>query len=163
MGIVPSALTDNILILTALHVVQHARSVDVTFYSSRQTRYHASVVSRRSDSLDLALLEVLPQNNPKLPTTFPAYQFLQNREFQLGDQVYSVNGDWNLVPNTISRLSHEGDVQRFEYTNISVGVGFSGGPVFDQYGKCHRHARCSECGWRELRDRDQDRLHVTDA
>jgi hypothetical protein len=75
MGIVPSALTDNILILTALHVVQHARSVDVTFYSSRQTRYHASVVSRRSDSLDLALLEVLPQNNPKLPTTFRLISF----------------------------------------------------------------------------------------
>jgi hypothetical protein len=59
------------------------------------------------------------------------------------------------VPNTISRLSHEGNVQRLEYTNISVGVGFSGGPVFDQYGKCHRHARCSECGWRELRSRSR--------
>lgn len=62
------------------------------------------------------------------------YQFLQNGELQLGEQIYSVNADWNLVPNTISRLSHEGDVQRLEYTNISVGVGFSGGPVFDQYG-----------------------------
>jgi hypothetical protein len=82
------------------------------------------VLPRRRHLLDLALLEVLPQNNPKLPTTFPAYQFLQNRDIQLGDQVYSINGDWNIVPNTISRLSHEGDVQRLEYTNISVGVGF---------------------------------------
>ncbi len=144
-GIVLSASPDKILILTALHVIREkkdsveeqfveAHSVEVTFYTKRPARYRANVLPRRSDSLDLALLQVSPKNNPELPTTFPAYHFLQNGEMQLGEQVYSVNGDWNLVPNTISRLSHEGDVQRFEYTNVSVGVGFSGGPVFDQYG-----------------------------
>ncbi len=133
-GIVLTSSPDKIWILTALHVVREARSVDIMFYSTRPTRYRASILARRSDSLDLALLEVSSQPTAKVPLTFPAYKFLQNSALHLGDPIYSVNGDWSLVPNTISHLSHEGDAQRFEYTNTSVGVGFSGGPVFDQYG-----------------------------
>jgi len=133
-GIVLSASPEKIWILTALHVIQQAHVVDITFYSSRPMHYQATILPRRSEALDLALLQVIPQGNPKLPTIFPEYHFLQNGELQLAEQVYTVNGQWSLVPNTISHLSHEGDVQRFEYTDVSVGVGFSGGPVFDQLG-----------------------------
>jgi hypothetical protein len=132
-GIVLSASPDRILILTALHVVKGAKKILVTFYDDRSTPVPAQKLSQFSESLDLAVLEVRPTGTFKLPANIEPHNFATNNTLQLAEHIYSVNGDWVPVPNAITRLSHDGDVQKFEYSNTSVGEGFSGGPVFDDY------------------------------
>jgi hypothetical protein len=132
-GIVLSASPDRILILTAWHVVKGAKNILVTFYDDRATAVPARQLSQFSENLDLAVLEVRPTATVKLPSNIEPLNFAANSTLQLSEHVYSVNGDWVPVPNAITRLSHDGDVQKFEYSNTSVGEGFSGGPVFDDY------------------------------
>lgn len=132
-GIILSASPDRILILTALHVVKGAKTILVTFYDDRSKPVPAQKLSQFSENLDLAVLEVRPTATFKLPANIEPHNFAANNTLQLGEHIYSVNGDWVPVPNAITRLSHDGDVQKFEYSNTSVGEGFSGGPVFDDY------------------------------
>ncbi len=132
-GIVLSSSPEKILILTALHLVKGAKNIQVTFYDDRATPVPAQKLSQFSENLDLAVLEVRPTAGFKLPSGIEPLNFAANSTLQLAEHVYSVNGEWVPVPNAITRLSHDGDVQKFEYSNTSVGEGFSGGPVFDDY------------------------------
>ncbi len=133
-GIVISSTPERILILTALHVVKDAKSVDVIFYADRSTHVHARKLPRQSDALDLAVLEIASGPGVRLPRDITKYRFVVSSTVQPGTDVTTANGEWIPVRNSVTRLSHEGDIQKFEYTNVSVGEGFSGGPVFDQYG-----------------------------
>jgi hypothetical protein len=132
-GIVVAASPERILILTAFHVVKTAKKINVVFYPDQSVRVPAMKLPNHSGSLDLALLEVKPSNTYKLPTNIEPYHFLSNNGLQVGLHLWSVNGDWIIVPNNLTRLSHDGDPQKFEYSNVSVGEGFSGGPIFDDY------------------------------
>ena len=49
--------------------------------------------------------------------------------------MWTLNGDGEPVPNNIVRLSHSGNSQQFEYTQVSVGEGYSGAPVFNDSGQ----------------------------
>ena len=132
-GFVISSTSHSALIATALHVVQGARSVTVFFYGDQARPVAAQKLSKHSSTLDLALLEVaFPPNSP-VPASLPKYNFAANNTLYSPEQIFTVNGDGVIVPNTITRLSHEDDPQRFEYSNVSVGPGFSGGPVLDAY------------------------------
>lgn len=133
-GMVISASPDRIVILTALHVVKDAKSVNVVFYSDRVTPVPARKLPKHSDALDLTVLEVRPTATIKLPSDIQPFHFAVSSSLQQGEQIQSANGDWVPIPNMITQLNHEADPQRFEYTNVSVGEGFSGGPIFDQYG-----------------------------
>ena len=132
-GMVISASPDRILILTALHVVKDAETVNVVFYSDRVTPVLARKLPKHSDALDLAVLEVRPTATIKLPSDIQPFHFAVSSSLRQGEQIYTANGDWVPIPNTITQLNHDADPQRFEYTNVSVGEGFSGGPIFDQY------------------------------
>ena len=133
-GIVLSASPESIRILTALHVVDGARSVNVVFYGDRVTPVPARKLAQQSDTLDLAILEVTPGPGVRMPGEITPYRFRNSSLLQIGEQVWSANGEWVPVPNTITRLDHEADTRRFEYTAVSVGRGFSGGPILDNYG-----------------------------
>jgi TPR repeat protein len=133
-GMVVSCSPERILILTALHVVKDATSVDVVFYADRSTHVPARILPSRSDLLDLAVLEVTPGPNSRLPHDIQPYHFVVSSTIQPGEDIFTANGEWVPVRNSVTRLNHDGDAQKFEYTNVSVGRGFSGGPIFDQYG-----------------------------
>ncbi|WP_263355856.1 S1 family peptidase [Acidicapsa ligni] len=132
-GIVISSSPQSIFILTALHVVQDAKSVSVLFYSDQTKPIPARKLPKHSTALDLAVLEVDASPTFKIPEDIPTFNFAANNTLLPTQHIYSVNGDWVIVPNNITRLNHDGDPQKFEYSNVSVGEGFSGGPIFDDY------------------------------
>ena len=132
-GIMISSSPERIRILTALHVVDGAKSINVVFYSDRMVHVPARRLPAQSDTLDLAVLEVTPGSGTRMPGPISPYRFRMSSTLQPGDQIWSVNGDWAPVPNTVTLLNHEADIRRFEYTSTSVGRGFSGGPIFDSY------------------------------
>lgn len=133
-GLVLSSSPEKILILTALHVVDGAKSVNVFFYSDKATPVPVQVLPSHSDNLDLAVLEAQASATRKLPSNIQPFNFAANNTLEIGATIYTVDGNWTPVQNTIARLSYEGDPQKFMYTSVSVGKGFSGGPIFDQYG-----------------------------
>lgn len=136
-GIVFSVTPERIRILTALHVVKGAKSIHVAFYSDKLTLLPAQKMPRQSDDLDLAVLEVRAAPGVILPQKVPHFNFGPERPLHSGEQVFTVNAEWVVIPNSIARLDHgeDGeDTRMFEYTPNSVGNGFSGGPVFDDMG-----------------------------
>ncbi len=120
-GFVISSSPDKVWILTALHVVRDAKSINLFFYSNQTTPVPAHKLTEHSENLDLALLEVRPSATVKVPNDLPVYNFAANSTLQAGEQMWSVNGEWVQVPNSITRLSHNRDPQKFEYSNISGG------------------------------------------
>lgn len=133
-GVVIASSPKSVTILTALHVVDGSSAITVYFYSDRSKAFVAKKLPRHSSAMDIAVLEVDSTPTAPLPSDLPAYNFAANDTLQITQHIYSVNGDWTVAPNNITNLNHEGDPQKFEYTNVSVGAGFSGGPVFDDYG-----------------------------
>jgi S1-C subfamily serine protease len=132
-GIVLSSNANSVMILTALHLVQGAHSIAVMFHGNPAKRYTARKLPAHSEMLDLAMIEVNAAPGAALPADLPKSNFVANNNLQDGEHVWSVNGDWTRVPNNLTKLSHDGDPQKFEYSNVSVGEGYSGGPVFDDY------------------------------
>ncbi len=138
VGIVISSSPQEIQILTALHVVTNEKGeeipVNVVFYSNQTRPVKAEKLKKQSDSLDLAVLAVksVPDHSPV--EGFPGFQFAMSSNLQQGTHVWTWNGDWVMVPNTVTEVDQPGEVAKFLYTNTGgVGVGFSGGPVFDDY------------------------------
>lgn len=82
-GIVISYSPERILILTALHVVKGAKNVQVVFYSDRSSRVPAQKLPRHSDALDLAVLEVRPAADLRIPS-IPPYHFTLSNTLQSG-------------------------------------------------------------------------------
>lgn len=133
-GFVVSFTPVSIKIVTALHVVRDARSIEVAFYDNPDKYVPARKLPGDDPDLDVAMIEVKASQGFQLPSNLPQYNFAASDTMQASSQVTSVDGDWIRVLNLITRLSHEGDPGKFEYTNTSVGKGFSGGPIFDAYG-----------------------------
>ena len=132
-GIVLSSTPQSALILTALHVVEGASSIAVTFSDGQMKPYPAHKLPKHSKALDLAVIQVnFSAANPS-PGNFPTYNFAANNTLQSTQHLFTVNGDGIIVANNITRLNHDDDPQKFEYSNVSVGKGFSGGPIFDDY------------------------------
>lgn len=132
-GFVLSSTPDTVTILTALHVVSGAQSINVVFYDDQSRRYVAQKLPKHSAGLDLAVLQIHATPSIRVPANLPKFNFVANSNLQVTQHLWSVNGYWVVVPNNITRLSHDGDPQKFEYSNVSVDTGFSGGPIFDDY------------------------------
>jgi formylglycine-generating enzyme required for sulfatase activity len=135
-GIVISASPDSVRIVTATHVIEKAKAWWVYFYSDKSVRYPATVLGRSSDpnELDLAVLEIRPKDRP-LPSGIPALAVRDRGTLARGESVWSVDREWDVVPNTIVALFDGVDPQHFRYTRGSTDDGFSGGAVFDDAGK----------------------------
>ena len=69
----------------------------------------------------------------RLPADMQPYHFVAANTLTAGQHLVTANGERVPIPNNITRLSHDGNPQEFEYTSLSVGEGFSGGPIFDDY------------------------------
>lgn len=133
-GIVFFSAPNVVRIITALHVVQDAKKITVTFYSDQTRPYPARMLPKFYANLDLAVLEVRTSGTTRLPSDLPKYDFAANDTLEEGQHVTTVNGEWVQAQNSITRLSHDTDPGKFEYSPTAVGEGFSGGPVFNDYG-----------------------------
>jgi S1-C subfamily serine protease len=130
-GVVISASPDSVRIVTAAHVVAGASGWKVYFSSDRNREYTATLLTNGSGPLDLAVLEVLPRDRP-LPTNIPP---MDTGAATADQRIWTVDNDWFHISNTVVRLDHDTDTRKFEYTNLAVDDGFSGGPVFDDDGR----------------------------
>ncbi len=121
-------------ILTASHVVRDATKVDVTFSSDKVTSVPVRVLPQMSDALDVAVLELRLAPGIRIPPQLMILPWVPKDGMHVSEHLWTVNGSWEPVPNTIIRLDHEGNPQLFEYTEVSVGEGYSGAPVFNDKG-----------------------------
>jgi formylglycine-generating enzyme required for sulfatase activity len=133
-GIVITASSDSIRILTAAHVVADATACKVYFYSDQAVGYMAAVLPRSSDGLDLAVLEVRPQGRA-LPGNLPGLPMRDRGTLRVDERIWTIDSEWVHISNTVVRLDHDSDTRLFEYTKVAVDDGFSGGPVFDDDGR----------------------------
>jgi formylglycine-generating enzyme required for sulfatase activity len=133
-GIVITASSDSIRILTAAHVVAGATAWKVYFYSDQAVGYPATVLPGSSDGLDLAVLEVRPQGRA-LPGNLPRLPMRDRDTLPVDERIWTVDSEWVHIQNTVVRLDHDSDTRLFEYTKVAVDEGFSGGPVFDDDGR----------------------------
>ena len=133
-GIVITASSDSIRILTAAHVVADATAWTVYFYSDQAVGYPAAVLPRSSDGLDLAVLEVRPQGRA-LPRNLPGLPMRDRGTLRVDERIWTIDSEWVHIPNSVVRLDHDSDTRLFEYTKVAVDDGFSGGPVFDDDGR----------------------------
>jgi coenzyme F420-reducing hydrogenase delta subunit len=138
-GIVISASTYSIQVITAAHVIEYATALNVYFHSDSAIAYKAHVLPGNSDpdKLDLAVLEVLESDQGGRPLPENINQIPLTHEDKLipSQHIWTVDGEWRIVPNNVTLPSHDGDPQKFEYTKGSTGDGYSGGAVVDDYGQ----------------------------
>ena len=69
----------------------------------------ARIVRGDDADLDVAMIEVKASPGVTLPTNLPNTTLPPPDTMQASSQVTSVDGDWILVVNMITRLSHEGN------------------------------------------------------
>ena len=134
-----SAANGVLRILTARHVLMEgdrpATSIQVFFSFDPVTPVPAKALDPRSDQLDLGVIEVRPGLAIHLPRTVPRFLWLADGSLRQAQHVWTMDGEYTAVPNTITRLDSDGDPRRMRYTLNSVGDGFSGAPIFDDYGR----------------------------
>ena len=121
-------VTSDGLILTGYHVVEGAKSIDVTM-SDGQT-YSAKFVAKMKDKKDLALLKIEPKES------LSTVSFGDSEEVKVGQKVLTIGNPFGfsntLTQGIISRIDYVKN--RFQ-TDAAINPGCSGGPVLNSDGK----------------------------
>lgn len=121
-------ITTDGQILTGWHVVEGAKTIDVT--TSNGQTYKAKLMAKMKDSRDLALLKIEP--NEKLSTV----SFGDSEEVKVGQKVLSIGNPFGfsntLTQGIISRIDYVKN--RFQ-TDAAINPGCSGGPILNSTGE----------------------------
>ena len=121
-------ITSDGLILTGYHVVEGAKSIDITM-SDGQT-YSAKFVAKMKDKKDLALLKIEPKES------LSTVSFGDSEEVKVGQKVLTIGNPFGfsntLTQGIISRIDYVKN--RFQ-TDAAINPGCSGGPVLNSDGK----------------------------
>ena len=121
-------ITTDGQILTGWHVVDGAKTIDVT--TSNGQTYKAKLLAKMKDSRDLALLKIEP--NEKLSTG----SFGDSEEVKVGQKVLSIGNPFGfsntLTQGIISRIDYVKN--RFQ-TDAAINPGCSGGPILNSTGE----------------------------
>ena len=121
-------ITTDGQILTGWHVVEEAKTIDVT--TSNGQTYKAKLMAKMKDSRDLALLKIEP--NEKLSTV----SFGDSEEVKVGQKVLSIGNPFGfsntLTQGIISRIDYVKN--RFQ-TDAAINPGCSGGPILNSTGE----------------------------
>lgn len=121
-------ITTDGQILTGWHVVEGAKTIDVT--TSNGQTYKAKLIAKMKDSRDLALLKIEP--NEKLSTV----SFGDSEEVRVGQKVLSIGNPFGfsntLTQGIISRIDYVKN--RFQ-TDAAINPGCSGGPILNSTGE----------------------------
>lgn len=121
-------VSKNGLILTGYHVVEGAKTIDITM-SNGQT-YSAKFVAKMKDKKDLALLKIEPKE--KLSTV----SFGDSENVRVGQKVLTIGNPFGfsntLTQGIISRIDYVKN--RFQ-TDAAINPGCSGGPILNTTGE----------------------------
>lgn len=121
-------ITTDGQILTGWHVVEGAKTIDVT--TSNGQTYKAKLMAKMKDSRDLALLKIEP--NEKLSTV----SFGDSEDVKVGQKVLSIGNPFGfsntLTQGIISRIDYVKN--RFQ-TDAAINPGCSGGPILNSTGE----------------------------
>ncbi|HEY9087986.1 MAG TPA: trypsin-like peptidase domain-containing protein [Anaerolineaceae bacterium] len=134
-GVVISAAGD---ILTALHVVENASEITLTFADGSQT---GGVVVAEQPENDIAVVQ--PTEMP--PFIFPAVLGNPNA-MRIGDEAYAVGNPFGLYGSmsagvisgfnrTFQAESGNGEIEGLIQIDSAVNPGNSGGPLLNRYGQ----------------------------
>jgi S1-C subfamily serine protease len=123
-------VTDEGLALTAAHVVEGKRTVDVVLHGGKRTR--ASVVAV-STEVDLALLRVRVDRAPR--TLALASRSDQRVGQWVGAVGHGLGGVWAFTVGMVSNLYEAKHGAAIVQTQIPLNPGNSGGPIFDRTGR----------------------------
>lgn len=127
------AVSPDGLLMTALHVVDHASSIMVTFSDGRKGD---ATVLRRSEDNDLALLRANVQTPIWLPLADSSEIAIGMPAFTVGYPLPSTLGsDVKLTEGTISALSGLGGEATLLQVSIPIQSGNSGSPVVSSAGR----------------------------
>jgi len=117
------------LALTAAHVVENHREVEVVLHGGKRTR--AKVLATQPD-VDLALLQVSVERAPALPLA-------TGNDLRVGQWVgavgHGLGGVWAFTVGMISNLYEAKQGAEVVQTQIPLNPGNSGGPIFDRNGR----------------------------
>ena len=121
-------ITTDGQILTGWHVVEGAKTIDVT--TSNGQTYKAKLVAKMKDKKDLAILKIEPDE--ELPTV----SFGDSEEVKVGQKVLSIGNPFGfsntLTQGIISRIDYVKN--RFQ-TDAAINPGCSGGPILNSTGE----------------------------
>jgi len=127
----------NGLIITGAHVVQNsdmqnAENITITFFTGRK---YAARIKEISSEKDLAVLELLKQNN-----TLPAIELGDSLGVMEGDKITVIGfplGDFSVMSGTVTRLNVRSARLSIPLIQINANTnkGNSGGPVLNESGK----------------------------
>ena len=121
-------ITTDGQILTGWHVVEGAKTIDVT--TSNGQTYKAKLMAKMKDSRDLALLKIDPEE------TLPTVSFGDSEEVKVGQKVLSIGNPFGfsntLTQGIISRIDYVKN--RFQ-TDAAINPGCSGGPILNSTGE----------------------------
>lgn len=123
-------VTETGLALTAAHVVEGHREIDVVLHGGKRTR--ARVISSRPD-VDLALLQITIERAPRF---LPLATTVDLRVGQwVGAVGHGLGGVWAFTIGMVSNLYEAKQGAEIVQTQIPLNPGNSGGPIFDRTGR----------------------------
>lgn len=121
-------ITKDGQILTGWHVVEGAKSIDIT--TSNGQTYKAKLIAKMTDKKDLAILKIEPKE--ELITV----SFGDSEEVKVGQKVLTIGNPFGfsntLTQGIISRIDYVKN--RFQ-TDAAINPGCSGGPVLNSTGE----------------------------
>lgn len=116
------------LILTGSHVVDGAKTIEVTTYNGQT--YKAKFIAKMADKKDLALLKIEPVSNLSIVS------FGDSEEVKVGQKVLTIGNPFGfsntLTQGIISRIDYTKN--RFQ-TDAAINPGCSGGPLLNSAGE----------------------------
>ena len=138
-GLVLAVDGDEVLILTAAHVIEDADRVEVRFFEKIYKTFAARVHSRVDDVLDVAIVIARVEDARRTLPRLPAIDLGDAPALAEGDEVFPVghplDSSWRISrDNKVEGLTDGGDARQLRFTVGSIDKGSSGGPLFDRHG-----------------------------
>ncbi len=138
-GVVLAVDRDEIVVLTAYHVIEDAGEIEVTFYDKPYKSFAARPFRRIDEGLDVAVVVVEVENARQTFPDLPTVELGDAAKLAEGDQVFPLghplDSIWRISrDNTVEDLTDDGDARQLRFTLGSIDKGSSGGPLFDQGG-----------------------------
>lgn len=116
------------IILTSLHVIKGARSIEVTMKNGQN--YKAEVVAILKDNNDLALLKIKPKS-PLEPAKFG-----NSDSIKIGQKVLTIGNPFGFTGTLTTGIVSRIDYQRNKIqTDAAINPGCSGGPLINLKGE----------------------------
>ena len=108
-GIIVGIEKNIALILTAHHVVEGAKTIEVVFFDKQFSKFHARRFEKYDEDLDIAVITVDPAAGKRIPANLPRFTLGDVSKLREGEKVstlgHPLDLDWqvSINANTIAR------------------------------------------------------------